>query len=75
VSLKDNSCHYGKNSQRRIIVLFILLAFKTSGAHKLLFLITGYSTNPHSFKNITKFPTRHIENRKVWVTEAILLTI
>jgi hypothetical protein len=48
---------------------------RESGAHTLLFLITGYSTNPHCFKNIRKFPTRHIVNRKAWVTQAILLTI
>jgi len=42
---------------------------------KFLFLIIGYSTNPHCFKNIRKFPTRHIVNRKVGVTQAILLTI
>jgi len=44
--------------------IIVLLAFKASGVHKLLFLIIGYSTNPHCFKNIRKFPTRHIVNRK-----------
>jgi hypothetical protein len=61
--------------RERIIVLFFLLAFKASGPHKLLFLIIGYSTNPHCLKNIRKFPTRHIVNRKAWVSQAVLLTI
>jgi hypothetical protein len=60
--------------RERIIVLFVLLAFKTSVAHKLLFLIIGFSTNPHCFKHMRMFPTRHIVNRKAWVTQAILLT-
>jgi hypothetical protein len=61
--------------RKSIIVLFVSLAFKTSGAYKILFLIIGYSTNPHCSKNIRKFPTGHIVNRKAWVTQAILLTI
>jgi len=36
--------------------LFVLLALKASGAHKLLLLITGYIANSHCFKNIRKFP-------------------
>jgi hypothetical protein len=64
VSLKDNSCHYGKNSQREDNCFVCFASIQSQWVSQSPVLIIGYGTSPHCFKNIRKFPTTQEQETK-----------
>jgi hypothetical protein len=65
VNLKGDPYNHGKNSKESILVLLACNAYRTD---KLPPLVIGKSESPCWFKNVRKFPTKYIANRKARVT-------
>jgi hypothetical protein len=68
LSLKVDPYSGRKNSKGRIMVLSACNANET-GKPPLFVIVKNEYHN--CFKNVTKFPTKYVANRKAWVTMAI----
>ena len=65
---KGESCHGGKHSKDRLIVL---LCINSDGSDKQVPIVIGKSPNPRCFKNVKKLPTKYQVNGKAWMMTEI----
>jgi hypothetical protein len=65
MTCKDDSCHDGTKSKKRVTVL---LGCNTDDTEQLAPLVTGKYNQPHCFRNVNKLPTKCTTNSSSWMT-------
>ncbi|GBO27638.1 Tigger transposable element-derived protein 6 [Araneus ventricosus] len=70
LDIKSDTCHGGKKSKVRLTVL---LCANADGFEKLFPLIIGKSKKSRCFKNVKALPTKHLSNKKSWMTMSYVM--